>query len=193
MFISNNCGSFHFWWRENLAKHQKVSKYYESDFLQIFLLLFMSLLTAPIVKSSHIWARIYFIFLKNVLKQTWKPFNTNSRPQWKDRKSIYQVRQILALFCNVIALNLSWNFAKSFTVTKIVKEIKFEGIWGKLEAKKCFQRQSCPKYLRVPLVFMWNSALREKFSFCFLGVFASTSKVFILAAKLSTRLLFYDV
>ena len=37
--------------------------------LQNFLLLFMSLLTAKFVKNSHIWARIYFIFLKNVLKQ----------------------------------------------------------------------------------------------------------------------------
>ena len=30
----------------------------------------MSLLTAQIVKSSHILAGIYFIFLKNVLDQT---------------------------------------------------------------------------------------------------------------------------
>ena len=35
----------------------------------------MSLLIAPIVKNSHIWARIYFIFFKkNILKQTWKFF-----------------------------------------------------------------------------------------------------------------------
>ena len=30
MFISNNRVSFHLWWKENLSKHQKVSKYYES-------------------------------------------------------------------------------------------------------------------------------------------------------------------
>ena len=29
MFISNNRASFHLWWKENLVKHQKVSKYYE--------------------------------------------------------------------------------------------------------------------------------------------------------------------
>ena len=39
-------------------------KYYEHDCLQNFLLLYMSLLTALIVKNSHILARIYFIFLK---------------------------------------------------------------------------------------------------------------------------------
>ena len=31
LFISNNCASFHLWWKENLVKHQKVSKYYEND------------------------------------------------------------------------------------------------------------------------------------------------------------------
>ena len=37
----------------------------------------MSLLTAPVVKDSHIFGEIYFIFLKNVLKQTWKAFKGN--------------------------------------------------------------------------------------------------------------------
>ena len=35
---------------------------------------------------------------------------------------------------------------KSFSVTKIVKEIKFEGIWGDLEFKKGFQGQSVKVY-----------------------------------------------
>ena len=66
----------------------------------------MFLITAPIDQNSHIKAKIYFIFLKNVLKQTWKSFNTKFRPQWKDRKSSYKVRQILARSCNLIALIL---------------------------------------------------------------------------------------
>ena len=52
------------------VKHQNVSKYHENNCLQNLLLLFMSLITAPIVKNSHIYARINFVFLKNVLKQT---------------------------------------------------------------------------------------------------------------------------
>ena len=64
----------------------------------------MSLLTALIVKNSHILGRIYFIFLKNILNQTWKAFNTKFGPQWKDRKSSYQVRQVLAVFCKLVAL-----------------------------------------------------------------------------------------
>ena len=31
MFMSNNRPSFHLWWKENLVKHRKVSKYYETD------------------------------------------------------------------------------------------------------------------------------------------------------------------
>ena len=42
------------WWKENLLKHQKVSKYYESGYLKSFVLLFMFLLIAPIDKNSHI-------------------------------------------------------------------------------------------------------------------------------------------
>ena len=30
MFVSNNRASFPLWWKENLLKHQKVSKYFES-------------------------------------------------------------------------------------------------------------------------------------------------------------------
>ena len=42
---------------------------------------------------------------------------------------------------------------KELRLTKIVKEIKFEGVWGKLESKIGFQRQSVSKYLRLTLVF----------------------------------------
>ena len=34
---------------------------------------------------------------------------------------------------------------KCFIVIKIVKEIKFEELLDKLDAKKCFQRQSFPR------------------------------------------------
>ena len=40
----------------------------------------MFLLTVPIVKNSHIQARMY-IFLENVLKQTRKSFNTKLCPK----------------------------------------------------------------------------------------------------------------
>ena len=129
------------------------------------------LLTASVLKISQIKYIIYFTFLKNVLNQTWRSFNIKLEPQWKDRKSSYQVRQILALFCNLIALILGWHCVKGLRVNKIVKEIKFEGIWGELAVKKCFQRQSFTKYLRLTIVFMWNSALRKNSNICISRVF----------------------
>ena len=66
----------------------------------------MSLLTTLIVKNSHILAGIYFIFLKNTLNQTWKAFNSKLEPQCKDQESSYQVKQILAIFCKLVALIL---------------------------------------------------------------------------------------
>ena len=75
--FSNKHPSFHLWGEQNMVKYQKVSKLYDHDCLQNFILLFMSLMlkTAFIVKNSHIFAGIYFIFLKNVLYQTLKSFS----------------------------------------------------------------------------------------------------------------------
>ena len=42
---------------------------HENSGLQNFLFL-LSLLTAPTVKSSHTYARMFFVFLRNFLKQT---------------------------------------------------------------------------------------------------------------------------
>ena len=36
MFITNNHASFHLWGKENLVKHQKVSKYYDHDYRSFF-------------------------------------------------------------------------------------------------------------------------------------------------------------
>ena len=67
----------------------------------------LSLLRAPIVKNSHILARISFVFLKSILDKIWKAFNNKFGLQWKDRKSNYQVREILSIFCKLFALSLA--------------------------------------------------------------------------------------
>ena len=79
------------------------------------------------------------MFVKHVLKQTWKSLNTTFWPQLKDRESSYQVMKILALFCNLIALTLGWNCVKGLGVIKIVMEIGFNGVWGELGAGNCFR------------------------------------------------------
>ena len=64
MFITNTHISFHLCWKENLITHEKFSKYYDHDCQQFFWGGFMSLLTAPVVKNSDIFAGIYFIFFE---------------------------------------------------------------------------------------------------------------------------------
>ena len=140
ILISNNRPSFHLWWKENLEKLQQVSKFYGKDSPQIVLLLLMSLLPTKFVKNSHIRDKIYFIFLKNVLKQTRNSFNIKFQAQWKACSSSYQLKQILALFCNLLPLILGQSSVEVLGVTEIVKEIKFEGVLEKLESKKSFQR-----------------------------------------------------
>ena len=63
MFIINNDASFHLLWKENLAKHQNVSKYCDRDYLKKFHFLFMSLPTASFIKNCHILTGTHFIFL----------------------------------------------------------------------------------------------------------------------------------
>ena len=63
-FIINNHALLHLWWRENLLKHPKVSKYYDKDCILNLFVPFMSLLTAPFIKSTHILVGVYFIFVK---------------------------------------------------------------------------------------------------------------------------------
>ena len=46
---------------------------------------------------------------------------------------------------NLVALILIENSMKGLRVTKIVKEIRFEGVWGNLKAKKKFHPQPITK------------------------------------------------
>ena len=121
----------------------------------------MSLLAALIFKNSYILAATYFIFLKNWPIPNLKGFQyqigTSVKRSGKQLSSKTNLSAFLRVICSNIRLKLC------LRVTKIVKLFKFERIWGQVEAIK----QSCTKYLRQTLVFMWNSTLREKFNFYF--------------------------
>ena len=115
---------FHLWWKENFVKHRKVSKY-EPHCLQNLLLLFMLLLTTKFVKNSQILPRIFFIFLKNVLKQTWNSFNTKFQLSFNNQISVKRLRKKLlskantlcyVLKCNEIC-DTFWNELHKFTTS----------------------------------------------------------------------------
>ena len=67
--------------------------------------------------------------------------------------------------------------------TKTDKEIKFEGGWTELEARKCFQGQSFTKYLKLTLVFMQNSVLQKKFIISVFEVFFPLLTKFLFLQK----------
>ena len=69
MFMSNIPALFQFQEKKNLVKHQKVSKHFENDCLQNFILLFMSSLTVPIVPTVK---EIKF-------ERVWEDLEVNSR------------------------------------------------------------------------------------------------------------------
>ena len=68
--------------------------------------LFMFLLTPPFVKNSHFLAGIHFIFLKQRVIPNLKILQYQIWNSVKDRKSIYQVRQTVTLFCTFVAVIL---------------------------------------------------------------------------------------
>ena len=78
---------------------------------------------------------------------------------------------------------------KGLRVTNIIREIKFEGGWGRLEAKDCFQRQPYKKYLRQTLAFCELSHYGKGSISIFEEFSATTDKIFILGGRLGTRLL----
>ena len=125
----------------------------------------MSLLTALIAKSSHIWAGIYFIFLENVLHQASKSFNTKLLPKWKSWKSSYQVRKILVVFCKLFPVNLK--LSKSFYSHK---NCPTNEIWRGVEqgrSKKLFPEKIIQKTFETNSNFFVKYPTTGKFQFLF--------------------------
>ena len=74
---------------------------------------------------------------------------------------------------------------------KIVQKIKFEWVWCELESKKCFQRQSVKKYLKLTLVLIVHYG--KSLIAIFQDFFTSINKTFIFAGRMGARLSFYKV
>ena len=72
----------------------------------------------------------------------------------------------------------AWGWDGSYVLLKDLRQLKCENNVCLEHVTKivfitvCNESQSSTKYLRLTLVFMWNSALQEKFNFCFSRVFS---------------------
>ena len=86
----------------------------------------MSLSTAPILKNSHILANICFIFLKKSPKTNIIPDLTTVKGSKKQLPSKAKFSPFLQFL------------VAGLIVTKIVREIKFEGDLGRVRSKKLF-------------------------------------------------------
>ena len=84
----------------------KVPKYYEHDCLQNFILLFIPLLTAFVVKNSHILAGIYFIFLKNGPIPNLQGFQYQIWTLVKRSQKQLSSKTYFSTFCKLVALTL---------------------------------------------------------------------------------------
>ena len=162
---------FHLWWKKTLFIYQNVSECYEYSCLQNFFSFFMSLFRALIAKNSYILSWIYFIFLKNVVDQTWKAFNTKFGPQCKDRESSYQVRQTLALFLHISCSNFKLKLCQRPESYKNCETNQTGSGLGQVRSKKLFGETTIHKILETNSSFLWNSTLREKFNLSFSAVF----------------------
>ena len=93
--------------------------------------------------------------------------------------------------CHLIALILGQSSVEGVKVTKNIKEMKFEEVWGEIESKRAFQRQWLTGYLGLTPVLVWDCARRgggwgHWFS-------ASVRGAFILEGGLGAGLPFYAV
>ena len=79
----------------------------------LLLLFLVFILQLSFLRTAISWRKFTLFFYKKVLHQTWKTFNTKFGPQSKERKSSYQIRQILALFLQI-------SCSRNKTVSKVL-------------------------------------------------------------------------
>ena len=100
-------------------------------------------------------------FLGNVIDQ--RLFASVRRSKKEDKSS----KTNFSTFRKLVALILRWKCAKGLSVRKASKKSNLKESGGHIEPRNCFQIQLFTKYLRKTLVFVWNSALWDKFDWCF--------------------------
>ena len=112
MFISNNRASFNLWWKENLLKHQKISKYYESGCRNMCVLY-----SSSQSNQIHIWET------KTVLWITWYQFPPYSE-EWRMVNTQYWQRTILIK----MLLRRLGNICTSISVVRFPNQVEMSSV-----------------------------------------------------------------
>ena len=95
-----------------------------------------------------------------------------------------------------LALSIILKQRELYESRHVAVECRSLKIWDLLSFLICSSiLQRLTKYLRLTLVFMWNSTKREEFNLYFSRVFCYIifNRIFILTGRLGTRLSFYEV
>ena len=98
--------------KENLVKHGKLSNSYDHDCLRKFILLFMSISTAAIVKDCNILAGIYFIFLRKHPIGNLKVFQYQNLTSVKRSERPLPSKTNFSTFCKFSCSNFRLNLCE---------------------------------------------------------------------------------
>ena len=92
IFISNNRASAHLWWKENLVKHQRVTKYYENDCRKFGFLKYKEFFNLRARKFHFLKYKIFFrgefffnffeLVLRSAPGSSISPYYTTRRLYW---------------------------------------------------------------------------------------------------------------
>ena len=146
------------------------------------------------LKTVIFWLEFTLSFYEIVQDETGKVVNTKFGSQWKNSESIYQARQILAYFCKLGALMLRENYLKGLRVTKIVKQLKFQGSLRWVKNKKLFAEIIILKIFGTNCNFhVKYSTLQENSISVLQEIFTSTDKILILEGGMNTRQQLYKI
>ena len=133
---------------------------------------------------------LYF-FLKKPLLKKFIIFSHKKPLIFRKRNFLMFSYKTFFLQCQTPAME---SFAKnSYLAQLLASTFKSFLYFGKRNFLIFPEIQTFAKYLRLTLVFWWNSAQWERFNFYFSRFFGSFKKIFILNGRLGTRLSFYEV
>ena len=154
----------------------------------------MLLWTPIFVKNSNISATIFFIFLKNLLKQTWNSFDTKFKLQGKDLRSNYQVKENFRNFCHLIIIVLGQNNVIGLKVTKGLKKNSDSRGLERERNKIKISRENNSQIVWGYLQFSCDIADNRKSLISVFQEFStSINKNLIFSGRLCTELLFFEI